>query len=87
MSHEERKITTVVRRYGSTITVQELQVNNDPVVRLGVVRWDDRRTRQIAKRHWVEKRKLYWCSGGDYLDSVTIKTPGKLERNLRKEVR
>jgi len=41
----------------------------------------DRRSRQIAKRHWVKKRVMSWSSQHGY-DKTTTKTPGKREVNL-----
>ena len=47
----------------------------------------DRRSRQIAKRHWLRKVSSGWCStGGGYYSEDTIKPPGKKEFPLRKSV-
>lgn len=68
---------TVVRRRGGV----------DTVGRNFGVPSGDRRSRQIAKRHWVRKERRYIDSGGGYDDFVTIRPPGRGAHHLRKPVR
>lgn len=44
-------------------------------------RTGDRRSNQIAKRHWVRKSVSWWGGGGAGID-VTTKPPGKNKREL-----
>ena len=46
----------------------------------------ERRSRQIAKRHWLRKMSSGWCSNGGSYSKDTIKPPGKKEFPLRKSV-
>ncbi len=36
--------------------------------------YGDRRSRQIAKRHWLENVDNFWSSGGGYRNNVSVKT-------------
>ncbi len=44
----------------------------------------ERRSRQIAKRHWVQKESDSWSSGGGSIIAATINLPGKDEQFCRK---
>lgn len=46
----------------------------------------ERRSRQIARRHWVRKELFSLYSSGGYWDGFTIKPPGKEECHLKKLV-
>lgn len=43
-----------------------------------------RRSRQIAKRHWVQKEDDSWSSGGGSSSTTTVKSPRKDEQFCRK---
>lgn len=70
MSHVyEDKVNYVVRRKGTT----------DHVSYYFGVGGGDRRSRQIAERHWVLKRQTYSDSHGGHCDTATVKPAGKGE--------
>ncbi|MCF7815807.1 MAG: hypothetical protein K9M10_02720 [Candidatus Pacebacteria bacterium] len=74
---------TLVRHKGEIVSVQK---NGDDRRELDNVSSGDRRSRQIGKRHWLRKESNGWNSGGGYWDYVSMKLPGKPERNLRRPV-
>ncbi len=44
----------------------------------------DRRSRQIARRHWLKRTSSGWSSGGGGINVVTTLPPGKDEHFIQK---
>ena len=74
---------TLVRYKGGVSSIQE-----NGAARHGpdTVLSESRRSRQIGKRHWLSKESKGWNSGGRFWSYVSMKLPGKPERNLRRPV-
>jgi len=79
---------TLVRRRGSIDIVIDDYVSDrqyDTPGRRDTEHTGDRRSRQIAKRHWFRKHNHGWCSGGGAWDRITVKTPKKSRGVIRKQ--
>ena len=75
MSTTKNWIETVVRRGGGLDIVNEQEGHFPENQQFG----GNRRSRQIAKRHWVLRREDGWCSSGSWWDNTTTKHPkGKI---------
>lgn len=80
MSNTNVKETTTVRRQGSVEVV--FTEENDHG--FAGTQWGTRRSRQIAKRHWVCKVTSVWNSNSGGGTKVTMKIPNsKKEEKLK----
>lgn len=79
MSYSESRSSTVVRRKGKSDICATVDRDGREVIHSG-----DRRTRQIARRHWLACACSGWCSNGGSYKVVTSLLPGKGEQLVRK---
>jgi hypothetical protein len=79
MGTTRNEIETTVRRKGGLDTVYE---NTSDKVPQSKRFSGNRRSRQIAKRHWFQQRTHGYCSYGSAWDCTTVKSPGKNEHEL-----
>ena len=79
MSYYETFSKTSTYRKGTVVTCSVHDLDGRRFVRTG-----GRRTRQIAKRHWVRQESNSWCSNGGGTNVATTMHPGRDEQFVEK---